>query len=158
VAICREVKGVITSIPGVAIAVALMPPLSVVGYGIGLALVFDAATGFHVASGGGLLFLTNLVAITLTAMLVFLALRIDTPRVRQQVEAWEQTDAESRFVIGAMRRFPGLERARKIHSLSLRLLMICLNSAKSVCRWRLSLSLICSLLDAFFCRKTNPPN
>ena len=35
VATCKEVKGVVTSIPGVAIAVALMPPLCVVGYGIG---------------------------------------------------------------------------------------------------------------------------
>ena len=89
-AICREVKGVVTSIPGVAIAVALMPPLCVVGYGIGLMLVFDAATGWRVASGGGLLFLTNLVAITLTAMLVFIALRIDTavcPRKSRSVGA-----------------------------------------------------------------------
>ena len=35
IAVCKEVKGVVTSIPGVAIAVALMPPLCVVGYGIG---------------------------------------------------------------------------------------------------------------------------
>ena len=126
VAICREVKGVVTSIPGVAIAVALMPPLCVVGYGIGLFFVLDTATGWRVASGGGLLFLTNLVAITLTAMLVFVALRIDTPYVRTQAEAWEQTDPESRFVINSMRRFPGLEQARKIHSLRLRFLMILL--------------------------------
>lgn len=126
VAICREVKGVVTSIPGVAIAVALMPPLCVVGYGIGLIMVFDTATGWRVASGGGLLFLTNLVAITLTAMLVFVALRIDTPFVRERVEAWEQTDPESHFFINAMRRFPGLEQARKIHSLRLRFLMILL--------------------------------
>ncbi len=124
VAICREVKGVVTSIPGVAIAVALMPPLCVVGYGIGLCFVLDAATGWRVASGGGLLFLTNLVAITLTAMLVFLALRIDTPKVRAQVEAWEQTDPESRFVIDSMRRFPGLEKARIVHSFTLRAAMI----------------------------------
>ncbi len=124
VAICREVKGVVTSIPGVAIAVALMPPLCVVGYGIGLFFVLDAATGWRVASGGGLLFLTNLVAITLTAMLVFLALRIDTPEVREQVEAWEQTDPESHFVINRMRRFPGLEKARIVHSFTLRAAMI----------------------------------
>ncbi len=124
VAICREVKGVVTSIPGVAIAVALMPPLCVVGYGIGIFFVLDAATGWRVASGGGLLFLTNLVAITLTAMLVFLMLRIDTPEVREQVEAWEQTDPESRFVINSMRRFPGLEKARIVHSFTLRAAMI----------------------------------
>ncbi|HEX9003331.1 MAG TPA: DUF389 domain-containing protein, partial [Blastocatellia bacterium] len=75
-AICKEVKGVVTSIPGVAIAVALMPPLCVVGYGFGLALSLDRAGGLRAALGGGLLFLTNLVAITFTAMVVFLALRI----------------------------------------------------------------------------------
>lgn len=124
VAICREVKGVVTSIPGVAIAVALMPPLCVVGYGTGLMLSFDYEIGLRVASGGGLLFLTNLVAITLTAMLVFLALRIDTPEVREQVEAWEQTDSESRFFIDRMQYFPGLEKARVVHSFALRAAMI----------------------------------
>ena len=126
VAICREVKGVVTSIPGVAIAVALMPPLCVVGYGIGLFFVMDSATGWRVASGGGLLFLTNLVAITLTAMLVFLALRIDTPEVREQIEKWEQSDPESSFVIDKMQRFPGLEKARVVHSFPLRAAMILL--------------------------------
>lgn len=125
-AICREVKGVVTSIPGVAIAVALMPPLCVVGYGIGLAIMFDTETGWRVTRGGSLLFLTNLVAITLTAMIVFWALKIDTPQVREKVEEWEQKDAESRFVLNAMQRFPGLEKARQIHSLSLRASMIIL--------------------------------
>ena len=37
VAICKEPKGIATSIPGVSIAVALMPPLCVVGYGLGMA-------------------------------------------------------------------------------------------------------------------------
>lgn len=124
VAICREVKGVVTSIPGVAIAVALMPPLCVVGYGIGLMIVLDVPTGWRVATGGGLLFLTNLIAITLTAMLVFLALRIDTPKVCEQVTAWEKQDAESSFVIGGLRRFPGIEKARVVHSFPLRAAMI----------------------------------
>jgi uncharacterized hydrophobic protein (TIGR00271 family) len=124
VATCREVKGVVTSIPGVAIAVALMPPLCVVGYGIGLLSVFDLSTGGRVAMGGGLLFLTNLVAITFTAMLVFLALRFDTHHIKERAEAWEQVDRESRFLINLMRRFPRLERARKIHSLPLKFAMI----------------------------------
>lgn len=124
VAICREVKGVVTSIPGVAIAVALMPPLCVVGYGVGLMLVFDRATGWRVASGGGLLFLTNLFAITFTAMLVFLVLRIDTMDVRNKTEEWKHNDPESLFFINILRYFPGLERAQNIHSLPLRLGMI----------------------------------
>ena len=124
IATCREVKGVVTSIPGVAIAVALMPPLCVVGYGIGLALIFDAPTGMRVGGGGGLLFLTNLVAITLTAMLVLLALRIDTPQVLKKSARWEQTDRESRFLISVLQRFARVDRARKIHSVTLRFLMI----------------------------------
>ena len=124
IATCREVKGVVTSIPGVAIAVALMPPLCVVGYGFGLAMIFDAPTGLRIAGGGGLLFLTNLVAITFTAMLVLMTLQIDTPRVRQKAEQWEQEDSESRYIIYLMRRFVRLEQARKIHSLPLRFAMI----------------------------------
>ncbi len=124
VAICRDVKGVVTSIPGVAIAVALMPPLCVVGYGVGLMLAFDTATGWRIASGGGLLFLTNLVAITLMATLVFLALRIDTPEVRKRVLEWEREDAESAWIIGILERYPVLDKARRIHSVALRLSMI----------------------------------
>ena len=124
VAICRKVEGVVTSIPGVAIAVALMPPLGVIGYGIGISLMLDWSTGWRITNGGGLLFLTNLVAITLTAMLVFLILRIDTPKVRAQAELWQLTDPESLFVIKGMRSFPALERARRIHSLTLRAGMI----------------------------------
>lgn len=126
VAISREVKGVMTSVPGVAIAVALMPPLCVVGYGIGLSVVFDEATGWRVASGGGLLFLTNLVAITLMAMLVFIVLRIETGAVLKCAEEWKRTDSESSFFINILKYFPGLEKAQNIHSLSLRLGMILL--------------------------------
>jgi uncharacterized hydrophobic protein (TIGR00271 family) len=53
-----------TIIPGVAIAVAVIPPLAVVGYGLS---VYNAA----VAGGAFLLFVTNLVAIIISAALVF---------------------------------------------------------------------------------------
>ncbi len=58
-------KGVSTSLPGVAIAAALVPPLAVIG--IGLAL----GEG-RIAGGASLLFLTNLIAITAAGGLVFL--------------------------------------------------------------------------------------
>ena len=65
---------------GVAIAVALAPPLCVVGIGMGIgddiAAEIDLAMviNLDVASGAFLLFLTNLTGIILTACMVFLAL------------------------------------------------------------------------------------
>ena len=55
------------SLAGVAIAVALVPPLSVTGIGIGLG-------NFEVIYGSFLLFITNLVGITLSAALTFMIL------------------------------------------------------------------------------------
>lgn len=55
------------SLAGVAIAVALVPPLSVTGIGIGL-------WNFDVIYGSFLLFITNLVGITLSAALTFIIL------------------------------------------------------------------------------------
>jgi len=98
VAIYKEVKGVVTSIPGVAIAVALMPPLCVTGFGLGIAISVDGAEGMRVAGGGGLLFLTNLVAITFTAMVVFLVLHIDTQRVRARVREYRRENNEGGWV------------------------------------------------------------
>ena len=124
IAICREVKGVVTSIPGVAIAVALMPPLGVVGYGFGLAFSTNAADGMPIARGGGLLFLTNLVAITFTAMLVFLALGIDTESVRQKVQEWYETDHESQLARNFFERIHVSEKVRQVGGFRGRFLMI----------------------------------
>lgn len=126
VAISKEVKGVVTSIPGVAIAVALMPPLCVVGYGVGLALSLNLTDGLKYAMGGGLLYLTNLVAIIFMAMIVFILLRIETPKVRVKVREWRATDPESIWWQHAIEKIPSLEHAREIRSMSLRLLMILL--------------------------------
>ena len=60
-------KEVAAALPGVAIAAALVPPLCVVGYGIGTAQL-------GVSGGALLLFTTNLIAITFSAGLIFLAL------------------------------------------------------------------------------------
>ena len=126
IAVCREVKGVVTSIPGVAIAVALMPPVCVVGYGIGLALSLNVDEGIKVATGGGLLYLTNLVAITFTAMVVFFLLRLDTGKVREKNHEWRDTDRESNWWLNLINRNPSLKKAREIRSVPLRVLMIIL--------------------------------
>ncbi|MBW4558573.1 MAG: DUF389 domain-containing protein [Trichormus sp. ATA11-4-KO1] len=124
VAICKEPKGVATSIPGVAIAVALMPPLCVVGYGIGVAISLNSVKGLQVASGGGLLFFTNLVAITFTAMLVFLSLHIDNYQVKEKVKEWRATHQESIWMQKVLEKLPAYGKLRRIGSLPGRLLLI----------------------------------
>ncbi|MDJ0677200.1 MAG: DUF389 domain-containing protein [Calothrix sp. MO_167.B42] len=106
IATCKEAKGVVTSIPGVAIAVALMPPLCVVGYGIGVTVSLHLPDGLKIARGGGLLFLTNLTAITLMAMLVFLAIKIDTTSIRKQVPLWHNQDPESLRIHKLLKKSP----------------------------------------------------
>lgn len=60
-------KSVSAALPGVAISVSLVPPLCVVGYGIG-------TSRFLISGGALVLFLTNLGAIILVGALVFLML------------------------------------------------------------------------------------
>lgn len=70
IALCTKRNYLITS-TGVAIATAVIPPLSVTGYGLG--------TGqFMLSLGGFLLFFTNFVAIILTSDLVFFILGFRT--------------------------------------------------------------------------------
>ena len=72
-------KSIASSIAGVAIAVALIPPLCVVGIsmGMGSELIADfghiTVTTLNVSSGALLLFLANLVGITFAACIVFLS-------------------------------------------------------------------------------------
>jgi uncharacterized hydrophobic protein (TIGR00271 family) len=73
-------SGGVTALPGVAIAVALMPPLCTVGFGVGSGFIGP------IISGAGLLFLTNLAAIVASAFLVFLLVRMDAPNVREEIE------------------------------------------------------------------------
>jgi uncharacterized hydrophobic protein (TIGR00271 family) len=95
IATARGLQGGLTSLPGVSIAVALMPPLCTVGYGIGSFLSSHRIDSLKIASGGALLFITNLVAIALAAMGVFAAVRIDVPSVKKRIEAWYRQDPES---------------------------------------------------------------
>ena len=72
--------GGVTAMPGVAIAVAVMPPLCTIGFGVG--------AGFQssIISGARLLFVTNLAAIVTSAFLVFLLVRMDAPEFRRQID------------------------------------------------------------------------
>ncbi|MEY2985105.1 MAG: hypothetical protein RLZZ568_1722, partial [Cyanobacteriota bacterium] len=124
VATCKQVKGVAASLPGVAIAVALMPPLCVVGYGIGTSLSLNSAYGLVVAKGGALLFITNLVAIIFTALIVFFFVQFDTQIVREQVEIWKSSHPESRIVTAWLSAIPRHTTFRRIGGLPSRFLLI----------------------------------
>jgi uncharacterized hydrophobic protein (TIGR00271 family) len=119
----KSLRGIATSIPGVAIAVALMPPLCVTGYGLGVLLTVERAQGIAVMRGGALLFLTNLIAITFSSMLVFLALHVDADRVKARIREWRKTDAESTAIGGMLERLLPKEMGR-IGSLPARLLIL----------------------------------
>jgi uncharacterized hydrophobic protein (TIGR00271 family) len=77
VVVCRASGDGATALPGVAIAVALMPPLCTVGFGLG------SGVNLAIMGGAGLLFLTNLVAIVASAFVVFLLVGMLTPEVEQ---------------------------------------------------------------------------
>ena len=96
--------GGVTALPGVAIAVALMPPLCTVGFGVG--------SGFSSAiiSGAGLLFLTNLGAIIASAFLIFYLVRMDSPAIRETIDAAIIEHAEGDRLYRALQR-TGLARA-----------------------------------------------
>lgn len=69
----------LTALPGVAIAVALMPPLCSVGFGFGSGL------NPGIIGGAGLLFLTNLVAIISSAFAVFLLIGMNAGELAGQM-------------------------------------------------------------------------
>ena len=85
-------KEVASALPGVAIAAALVPPLAVVGYGIG-------SIQFDLAAGALLLFVTNLAAIILAGAVTFLSLGFRPPT---RAERGEQTRYGLRMALVAM--------------------------------------------------------
>jgi len=92
VVVCRGGGEGVTVLPGVAIAVALMPPLCAMGFGLGSGL------NLEIMGGAGLLFLTNLVAIVASAFLVFLLVGMNSPEVRQAMVAVRGSEALARFL------------------------------------------------------------
>jgi uncharacterized hydrophobic protein (TIGR00271 family) len=80
VIVCRGGGGGgVTALPGVAIAVALMPPLCAMGFG------FGSGGNLELVGGAGLLFLTNIVAIVSSAFGVFLLVGMNSRPVRGEM-------------------------------------------------------------------------
>jgi uncharacterized hydrophobic protein (TIGR00271 family) len=73
-------KSVAAALPGVAISVALVPPLCVVGYGLG-------SSQLTIAWGALVLFLTNLVGIVLVGAVIFLLLGFRPTQVERGAQA-----------------------------------------------------------------------
>ena len=84
----------LTALPGVAIAVALMPPLCAVGFGFGSGL------DTRIIGGAGLLFLTNLVAIISSAFAVFLLIGMNASELRTQMEKCREGEYLAKRLIG----------------------------------------------------------
>jgi len=116
---CRGGKGGgVTALPGVAVAVALMPPLGVIGFGIG------SGWNWAIIRGGGLLFLTNLVAIILSSFLVFFSVRLDTPDVRRQINEWLDEHQKDESLYEFIDRTPLRRLLGRVGSLPKRVLIL----------------------------------
>ena len=94
------------SIPGVAVAVALVPPLGVAGFGIAIGKV-------AIAKGALLLFGANLAGIVLSGMLVFLIIGMHRAPVVKAASAWHATEGSTGFAARIhearwLNRLPGL--------------------------------------------------
>lgn len=89
VAMARSGSGTdgVSTLPGVAIAVALMPPLCTMGFGLG------AGVNTRIMGGAGLLFLTNLVAIVASAFAVFLLIGMNDRALLQKLDESTRDDA-----------------------------------------------------------------
>jgi uncharacterized hydrophobic protein (TIGR00271 family) len=92
VVVCRGSGDGATALPGVAIAVALMPPLCTMGFGLG------SGVNLEIMGGAGLLFLTNLVAIVASAFVVFVLAGMRTAEVEKMAFASRGDEVMARFL------------------------------------------------------------
>lgn len=120
--VCRSRSpegGGVSALPGVAIAVALMPPLCSVGFGVGSGFALPIVTG------AGLLFLTNLAAIIAAAFLVFLAIGMSSDDVRLGIAPGLMERAGKDPVYKMLERRTGISRMlSKVGELRWRVLML----------------------------------
>jgi uncharacterized membrane protein len=120
--VCRSRSpegGGVSALPGVAIAVALMPPLCSVGFGVG--------SGFSVPvmTGAALLFLTNLAAIIAAAFLLFLAIGMSSDDVRLGIASGLMERAGKDPGYHMIERRTGISRAfAKVGELRWRVMML----------------------------------
>jgi uncharacterized hydrophobic protein (TIGR00271 family) len=105
------------AVPGVAVAVALVPPLAVTGYGIG--------TGWNwpIIRGSLLLYGANLAGIVMSGMAVFLIAGMHRPQVLQTDALWHERASRSPFSAW-VERIPGLRSLGLMQSVWARLALV----------------------------------
>ncbi len=104
------------SIPGVAVAVALVPPLGVAGYGVAMA-------EWSFVRGALLLFGANLAGIVLSGMLLFLLLGMNRAEVVQAARAWHESGKASGLA-ARLSHLRWLDRLPGLASTQTRLLLV----------------------------------
>jgi len=106
-----------TVLPGVAIAVALVPPLCTAGWGLGAGLRWEIFRGAMV------LFLTNLAAIVFVSLLFFLAIGMATSRETEEIRALAAEGEKERRVFSWLEASRLPERFRRVGTLGNRVLV-----------------------------------
>ncbi|MEW5764694.1 MAG: DUF389 domain-containing protein [Acidobacteriota bacterium] len=106
-----------TVLPGVAIAVALVPPLCTAGWGLGAGWRRD------VFAGAMILFFTNLAAIVFASLLVFLSIGMATSEETSEIRAFVAEREKGRRVHAWLDSMALTERFRKVGGLGNRVLV-----------------------------------
>ncbi|MFB3850341.1 MAG: DUF389 domain-containing protein [Acidobacteriota bacterium] len=85
-----------TTLPGVAIAVALIPPLCSAGFGLGIGFKWN------IFGGAFLLFLTNLVSIVFTSIFIFLLLRMGADEEIEKIRSFVTEKSPKNIIYQAL--------------------------------------------------------
>ncbi|MDQ6887950.1 MAG: TIGR00341 family protein [Gemmatimonadota bacterium] len=105
------------AVPGVAVSVALVPPLAVTGFGIG------SGWDWAVMRGSLLLYGANLAGIVMSAMIVFIVAGMHRPEVLEEVGRWHRESATTGLAAWA-ERAPGVRSLGILRSTWARVLLV----------------------------------
>lgn len=113
-------KGASTTIPGVAIAVALIPPLCSAGFGLGV------GWKLNLFAGAFLLFLTNLVSIVFSSAIVFLFFKMGAKDVVEKIQLFIKNRAARNRLYNLMTNHKNFNALKKVGNIYNRLLIVAL--------------------------------
>ncbi len=105
------------AVPGVAVSVALVPPLAVTGFGVGI------GWDWQVIRGSLLLYGANLAGIVMSAMIVFLVAGMHRPEVLDEVRRWYR-ETERSGLAALVDRTPGIRSMGVLKSIPARLVLV----------------------------------